>query len=288
MAPPADSADDLYQKRADFLGVKETLGQLVDSQQLGEKFGFYFLLGREANVEVRRNRYNIAEPKFKIVLKAVKWWRWLGDLKMVAVCNNLAYGNAEKDSDLDVFIIVSAGRLWLTRLLITMITQLLGRRRHHQKVANRICLSFYIAADQLNLEKIAFKPVDPYFYYWLATLSPVYDNGVFEKFWQSNGWLKQFLPNIQPKQLTFRHRVFDNKFIKIDKNFDRVLLGGKVGEWLEKIAKIIQLKKMAKNVNSVAKQNDSRVIISDTILKFHEQDRRLEYQDQWLKKCNLI
>ena len=54
------------------------------------------------------------------------------------------------------------------------------------------------------------------------------------------------------------------------KNIQGVLFYGRVGDWLEKIAKKMQLKKMAKNTESLAKENDSRVIISDTMLKFHE------------------
>lgn len=280
----ADGADD-------FLAVKETLSQLVDSRRLEEKFGFYFLAGREAGVEVRRNRYNIAEGKFSIVLKTVKWWRWLTNLKMVAVCNNLAYSNADENSDLDVFIIAAAGKLWLTRLLITIIVQLLGRRRHGQKVANRICLSFYITDDSLNLQDITLRP-DPYFYFWLATLSPVYDDGIYEKFWQVNGWVKDFLPNIFIRRLNFRRRVEANKIMKLDKKlnqkFDKILLGGRVGKCLEKIAKKIQLKKMAANFSSVANQNDTRVIISDTMLKFHEQDRRAEYCERWVNKLKQL
>jgi len=45
---------------------------------------------------------------------------------------------------------------------------------------------------------------------------------------------------------------------------------------------------MSKNNKSLAKENDSRVIISDTMLKFHENDRRLMYQNMFINKLKEI
>jgi hypothetical protein len=50
----------------------------------------------------------------------------------------------------------------------------------------------------------------------------------------------------------------------------------------------MQLAKMKMNLHSLQNEADTRVVISDEMLKFHENDRREEYRDKWLEKCNKI
>jgi hypothetical protein len=55
----------------------------------------------------------------------------------------------------------------------------------------------------------------------------------------------------------------------------------------EKILRWVQLKIMPSKLKQMANK-DSRVIISNSILKFHENDRRVEYKKRWLEKfCDL-
>lgn len=238
------------------------------------KNGFYFFKGREEIVEKRMRQYNLVDQKFKIAIRAIKFLRFLNGVRMIAVCNNFSYSEG---SDIDLFIIIRKGRMWLTRFLITILVHLLGVRRHGQKVANRICLSFYITDDNLNLEKITL-PQDPYFYNWLIDLIPVYDDGVYAEFWQENSWLLDEKPNAQKKIVSTRRRIKDSSFSDFWKSINLWWFDSFIGNLLEKLTKILQKKKMSHNLNSLAQENDSRVIISDQMLKFHEGDRREEYR----------
>jgi len=253
---------------------------------IAKKHGFYFLAGREAIIQTRLERYQIAEKKFKIGLKTVRWLRWLVFVKMVAICNNSGYNNATNQSDVDFFIITSAKRLWWTRLGITLITTILGVRRHDQKFIDRVCLSFYISQDHLDLSDIALKPIDPYLIYWFATLVPIYDLGISQRFFASNIWFKDYLPNFYPPTLNHRRRISDNRYINFSKKFDKMILGKKLGDFLEKVAKKLQAKKIKKYFGDSVDQKNTNVVISESMLKFHKTDRRQYYCDVWQKKLN--
>ena len=281
----------LYKKPAKYFDVIIALSNLVQNKKIETKNSFYFLPGKTEIYNVRKERYLIANKKYKIARRAARWLSWLTHLKMIAVCNNLAYSNSKNDSDIDVFIITAKNKIWLTRLLITLILQLAGLRRHGLNIKDKICLSFYLTEDNLKLQNIALNP-DPYFYYWFLTLTPIFDGNIYFEFWRNNNWLKFYTPNAFPKIINSHRGIKNSKFKnydkKINQKFDKMLMWRIEGGRLEKLAKIIQLKKMSANRSSVASQNDTRVIISDTILKFHEQDRRAEYRDQWLEKLNSL
>lgn len=244
--------------------------------------GFYFFPGRKEIIATRLTRYRLAEKKFRIARKAAWWLRGLPFLKMIAVCNNVGYNNAAPKSDIDFFIVIRQGRLYLTRFLVTLAVSWLGRRRHGKKIANRVCLSFYITDGHLNLADIALGPKDIYLVYWLATLAPIYGQNVYQEFLAANGWLKDYLPNFYPAALTGRRKIEDRPLIKLGRNFKEKIFGGFFGDGLERLAKRLQLDKMKKN--SFFAENDLKVVISDTRLKFHENDRRREYQEAWERR----
>ncbi|MDD4902421.1 MAG: hypothetical protein PHE24_04770 [Patescibacteria group bacterium] len=260
--------------------------------QGGEYSGFYFLPGREELIEKRREFFYLSEKKFKIAKRAAWLLHFIPSVKMVAVCNNFYY---RPESDIDFFIITSPKRLWLTRFFATLILDLFHRRARGKKTADRVCLSFYLSEDNLNLENIALKPAkycgptdmaDPYFYYWLGFLEPIYGEDCYNKFWQANSWLKNIFPNILPKQPVLRWRINSDNDLTI---ITHPVASGtrhpsrEGTDWLEKIAKKIQWWKISPLVKKMAALGDTRVVINDRMLKFHENDRREFFREELRK-----
>lgn len=281
-----------------YLGIKCSLFEVISelekakdgggsdiSRALSEKDGYWFLAGRQEIAHKKTRQYNLANEKFKIALKATKKLFYHNGIEMIALCNNFYY---KKESDIDLLIIVSQGRMWLTRALVTIIIHLARLRRHGKKIANRVCLSFYITKNNLDLKNIALEGSDPYLCYWLASLIPIYDRNTYHKFISENNWLKEKLPNIFPKSMDERKKIEDNSLLLFLREIVKVGYKSFLGDLLEKLARRLQLKKMSYNINSVAKENDSRVIISDTILKFHESDRREEFRKRYREKLNAL
>ena len=106
--------------------------------------GFYFLKKRKEIIQTRLERYNLADKKFQIALRAVRIFKYLPFIKLVAVCNNLGYANAREESDIDLFVITAKNRLWFVRFFLIAIIYALGLRPPKAKVKDKICLSYYV------------------------------------------------------------------------------------------------------------------------------------------------
>ncbi|MFA5248519.1 MAG: hypothetical protein WC415_04830 [Patescibacteria group bacterium] len=255
------------------------------------KNGFYFLSGREVLIEKRREFFYLAERKFKIARKATRILRFIPSIKMMAVCNNFYY---RPESDIDFLIITAAKRLWLTRFLATIILDIFNLRARGKKTANRICLSFYLSENNLNLEEVALKPLtvgeetlwngDPCLACWLAFMEPLYGFEVYEKFWQANNlpksWFKKIFPNAFLRRSPQIRLVRDNHFSKIIKKIISILFLGSLGNLLEKISEKIQRLKLSARVKELAAQDNTNVVLDERILKFHEEDDRENFREQ--------
>jgi len=269
----------LWEKKIEPVEVFAALDELVEQEKLERVLGYYCLPGRSEIIHTRWQRYLLAEPKYKRALRAARFLRFVPNVLTVAVCNNLAYSNVKKESDIDLFIITKRKRIWLTRLLVTAVVQLLGLRRYGKKIANRCCLSFYLTDEHLDISSLSLPGGDPYLSYWLATLSPLYDcDGAFEKFWQANTKLLQQVPNARAKYLSDRRTLRE----KIIGHYTPT----KIGAWLEVSAKRLQRKIMARRERE--RTPGTGVVISDNILKFHEEDRRELYRQQWKERLARI
>lgn len=268
---------------------RDILNQLTSLIQSGEthhKEGYYFLPGREEIVVKRQRNIWFVERKMKRALRGIKKLARVPFVRAVFVCNTVAGVGIEENSDIDVFIITKKGRIFLARALATLYLSLFNLRRTKRRIKNKICLSFYVADDNLNLSGIAFEK-DVYLMYWIAQLIPVYDpDNLLNSLQKANIWVKKYLPNaLGSYDLIPRWKIKNNRFWQGIKSFFESVWKSSYGDLIEKQAKSMQLNRMKLNYMSVQDENDTRVIVSDKMLKFHEGDRRAEYKKAWEKKC---
>lgn len=64
-------------------------------------------------------------------------------ITMVALTGSVVAGKADNESDIDYFIQIEKGRLYVGRLLVTLIVHLWGQRRTDKNIAGKLCLNWY-------------------------------------------------------------------------------------------------------------------------------------------------
>jgi hypothetical protein len=237
----------------------------LDAVGAGEHHGYRFLPGREAIVDTRLRRFRLAGPKFRRARRAARAIGMLPSVRFVAVCNSLALSNADTESDIDMFVIANKGTVWITRLLVVTALKLFGLRPTERSHADKLCLSFFISDSALDLSAVALEGGDPYLRYWIASLVPLYDDGIGERFFAANAWIADSIPSWRREPAM--QREFSAPGAAAMRMFDGV-------------AKRIQERAFPGTILDIANV-DTRVIISDDMLKFHVNDRRAEFAERF-------
>ncbi len=204
--------------------------------------------------------------------KAEKWLpllRHIPGVRAVFVCNSVAFGTADQNSDIDILIVTAANRMWVARIFCTLFLQLLGLRRHGNKIAGRFCLSFFVSEAALDFEKIALQPHDPYLAFWVAALFPVFGQGVATKIADQN---RAFVLRTIGAQIRFARALpaISECNSKLQ-NILEVLFGKRWNIFFKKIFLPRAMRKKAQLADS------SGIILSDVMLKFHNNDRRRDF-----------
>lgn len=253
---------------------------------IDSKFGYYFLPGREAIVEERRRKLLISEQKLKIARRAVKIIKSVPFLRAVFVCNSTGAEQANKDSDVDFFIVTEKNRIWITRLLVTFLLELFRFRRVGKRVKNKVCLSFYVTVYNLDLANFRVADDDVHFAYWINQMLPIFDpEDYYLKFLHVNQWVKNYLPNANPKiTSSYLLKIPESRFGRIWKKAWEKMWEGSYGDLINAQAKKIQLAKIKYSGKPIDRGEDKGVVISDGVLKFHEKDTRIKYREDWLAK----
>lgn len=273
----------LWKKKADIKEVILALEKLSKAKKITYKDGLYFLPGRERYISERRLKYIQAEKKYTKVKRISKILQIIPFIRFIGVCNTLPILDFNEESDIDIFIIVKKNRMWTTRFLTTALTAIVGQWRHGTRVHDKLCLSFYVTTDNLNLESIAIKPKDPYLVYWVNFLTTILDRDVYSHFWEQNQWIKEFTPNTRPQEmLEKRRKIKESTLVNTVRKIAEKILWKRLGSAVEKKLRNWQLSKIKKREQE--RETPSHILFKDSILKFHEIDRREKYREEWTKK----
>ncbi|MFA4818723.1 MAG: hypothetical protein WC621_02690 [Patescibacteria group bacterium] len=255
-------------KRVTPAEVLAALSKLARTGRVTGNFGYWQLAASPNYLPGRLEKLRWAIKKRQRAYRAARLLKHLPYVRLVAVVNTVALDAPLANSDIDFFIIARRRHIFTVRFLVTALIHILRWRRHDNYINNRICLSFYLSDDALNMWPLTYAD-DPYLRFWLLSLDVLYDDGVYPKFIQHNQWLAPEFPNWRPV-------VYGNQApAPLSANSGQIAqVGSMKNNILEKIFKRLQMSLIKSHKNSRFGDGSKAVLASDYILKFHETDTR--------------
>ncbi len=234
-------------------------------------------------VEERRRSVIPTELMLRRARQAVRLVAWVPFLEAVFVCNSVGSETARPESDIDWLVVTRPGRIWLVRAVLNSILRVAGLRTYGNHEAGRICLSFFIDHDHLDLAPLRALPEDIHFAYWLHQMVSVYGHvSWYPRFVEANSWIKQYVPFLHESLITALYESAPSgRWATGIKRVLEGLLGGEFGNRLERWAHALQYRKLKPSLKEKSRHPETGVVIASGVLKFHEHDTRQEIYTRW-------
>ena len=203
-------------------------------KKISSRKGFYTLPDRTQIIPPFLKIQHYAEQKKAIILSRIHILTWIPTIECICITGSVAANNAQKKDDIDLLIITSPGTLWTTRLMLTVITELFQIRRRPKadinQVENKWCFNLFLDSGQLNSFA---SQQDIYTAHEILLAEPIYNqNQTYQKFLNSNQWVKKYLPN------AWRIKKLQNKYQ--NKTSKKLLIYAVFGIIIIPIIKIIE------------------------------------------------
>lgn len=190
----------------------KAINALVKARLISSKGEYLYLLGRSSLVPLRTHAKILSLPLLK---KAKMLSSQLGNfpgILAIYLTGSLAMSNTDGRSDIDFMIITKPGKLWTTRLMLTIYTSLTRLRRTPQSRnhAGKLCLNLYLTPNSYLLPP---HKRSLYTAYELIQAVPLYDPlNTHVDLLSSNSWIYNFLPNAPKRTVPKRKsRLQDEK-----------------------------------------------------------------------------
>lgn len=233
------------------------------ASHLETQWGYYALTGKKDLIPARLVRHAIAQQKWKLTQRIVRWLRLVPFVRLLAISGSLATAQPHAQSDLDLLVVTAPGRIWSARLGLLLVTQLLGRRRHHwhRHAPDKICLNHYLTADALTLVPEIRNLYTALLY---QRLIPLTGAPLYETFQQANArWIKRFVMYPAIPALPAVQTLADRNYIhRIQATLEWVVGATQIERWAERL----QRRTIAQHT---APDQHGRITLSPTELAFH-------------------
>ena len=170
--------------------IRDVEDQLVLMKKNGKvdcsEQGYYSRL-HQPRWSVERDMGNKrAEKLLKLSSRFVRVIKRFPFVEAIAISGSLSKYYADKDADIDYFIITTTNRLWIARTLLHLYKKLTFLRGHQ----HYYCMNYFIDQSALEIgDKNIYTAIE------LVTLLPVYNQEAILKLKHQNGWFAEFLPN---------------------------------------------------------------------------------------------
>lgn len=204
---------------------EHALGELLGEELVFSWEGFYSLrndaslIHRRKTGNARAARMLVTAGRIAALLSHFPYVRGVG------VSGSLSKQYADEGSDIDLFIITSAGRLWIARTLLHLLKKLtfLAQRQ------DWFCMNYFVDEAALEIpERNVYTAIE------IVTLLPMRGSAAFSAFRRVNAWTDHYLPNSYGR-IVFPDEDRPSLFRRmIEKILDNAI-GDRIDRWLMQV-----------------------------------------------------
>jgi len=135
------------------------------------------------------NKYenNEINRKIQICKKYINKLKIFNWVQFIGISGSVAAGFVKEEDDIDIFVVVKNGTMWLYRGLVVLrnIFHNKIRAKRHKNVKDKLCLNFISEERGLNFENDIFN------FHELMFIIPVYNEEYLNFIYSQNTWLKE-------------------------------------------------------------------------------------------------
>jgi predicted nucleotidyltransferase len=205
-------------KIKDFKKVTRYTLQVTSEDTVGEYSKKFKIQNLNLKIKKYNKRYLFSQEKLqkwrlKLYLKILSFFP---QIKLIGFSGSLAMMNAEKDDDIDLFIITEKNRLFTGRFVAIILAKILGIHRFYNKryklhvacYTDKVCLNLFF--DESDLAVPDFKR-NEYVAHEILQMKPaVNKDGVYERFLAANSWVFEIFPNAR-EVVSIKYKVLSIK-----------------------------------------------------------------------------
>ncbi len=252
--------------------AKPTFSEIIEildnseklKKTLGCKNGFCFLAGRKEIVAARIRRKKLTDQKFKKSKWIVHLISYIPFTRLIMASGTMALGNPGKESDVDLLVAAKAGRIWMTRALLTFFALIFGKYRHKEETENRLCFNHYITDKSLAIDFGNLYKAQEY----LNLMPIVGDSKLCNEFLAANReWMEKYIWFVSEGNHESLRAIQTRGESSVIKFFFEWILSGKIGDVFEKTVKKFQISFIEKN--PLSSNPSARIKYTDDNLVFH-------------------
>jgi hypothetical protein len=158
--------------------------------------GFIVLPGRQLLVpeRIRSEKYSVG--KIKRAARLIRGLAWVPFIRMIALTGSLSMKRGDHDSDWDLFVVLSRGAIWRGRTLLSLVLQVIGKRRHGRHIENRACLNHFVTDGSLEIAMQDYFSASEYRFMYTFL-----GRDTERRFELVNRWIGRIKPNYQPTEI---------------------------------------------------------------------------------------
>lgn len=212
--------------------AKLLLDRAIENREIVFIDNFYSLADKPHLVAKRRERWGASQVLWPKAIYYGSWVAAIPFIRMVSVTGSLAVDNPRDGvDDIDYLIVTRPGRLWLCRALVILLVRFGHLRGVH------LCPNYLLTENVLY-----FEDNNLFVAREMLQMIPLYGREFYLKMREINTWLNDYLPQGQGLNL---EKINDQLSPKqnLIKKIGEALLGGVIGDGIEKVLQKIQITK---------------------------------------------